>query len=137
MAQSNYNPGPLTRQLQLWWSQQHLHPDDGGLAPLYRSPCGWGCGWQQGRTPDQIAGSLRPYLKVDAVQLAGVLQQPGAHVALAVANALTPTPVGLELTAVVDAIEAAGAMTVSERNRALAGLAVVGVALLFWFLFRD
>jgi hypothetical protein len=137
MAQIKCDIRPLTKQVQLWWTRQHLHQDENGLASLYRNPCGSGCGWQRNRTPEQIAASLRPYIKVDAVQLAGILQQPDTKTALAVASALAPSPVGLELNFVVDAIKLAGAQTVRQRNRAFAGLALTGALLLFWLAFKD
>ncbi|MGO8873682.1 MAG: hypothetical protein ACLQPH_20230 [Acidimicrobiales bacterium] len=127
MAQNDIQP--LLGQVHQWWSEQHLHAQD-GLSCLLRNPCGDGCDWREGRSVEQMAYELRPYLKADAVRAAGLLRQPDAQVARQVAVLLLPTPSLLGWNVVVDVIELAGAQTVAEQDWALAGLAVAGVSLL-------
>ena len=96
------------------------------------------CGWKNGRTRDQLILSLRPRLKARAVEAAQLLEQLQNQIAVQVASALLPRPVGTELSVVVDLIEAAGAQTVEDRNRALKGVVVaVGVAVLIYLLSRG
>ena len=140
---------PLIEQVQGWWVAQHLNcrqesPDplgrpfeifrwsyrDEDLAP---TPCPIFCGWQRGRTTDQLTASLRPRVKAGAVRAARLLEDPDANIALQVAEALAPQPFGDELRLVADLIEAAGAQTEQGRNRALvgAGFAAFGLGVLF------
>ena len=139
------NIDPLIAQIQSWWTAQHERcnpiPDwnspDGTLGYLFKQEpigfCGVNCGWRDGRTRDQLILSLRPRLKAGAVEAAQILEQPQRQAALQLAQALVPRPVGTELTVVADLIEAAGAQTVQDRNRALAGagIALVAAALLY------
>lgn len=77
--------------------------------------------------------TLRPHLKANAVQASELLSTPDAQIAREIASTLLPAPFGEELNVVTDLIQAAGAQTLKQRDRALMGAAAGGVALL-WFL---
>lgn len=132
------NLGPLQTRVQSWWTPQHQHEPaalDAWLRPARL--CGYGCGWQRGRSFEQLVASLRPYLRAGAVDAAADLQRPNVRYGMEVAEALVPKPMGDELALVADLIEAAGAQTVQARNRALAGAAVAALAIAIFFLAND
>lgn len=127
---------PLLNGVQRWWSAQHEHPVPPGPDSPWdvvrfqnQLPCGFGCDWRQGRTNEQLIASLRPQLRAKTVEAANALQQPNMRLVLTLANQLMPRPYGTDLTVLADVIEAAGAQTVEERNRAFGrALAAVGVS---------
>jgi len=148
------NLGPLTAQVQKWWSAQHANchapvandplgrPFE-GLSFLYSHEeiqvdsiiCPTTCGWRSDKDSHELLASLLPEVKAGAVRVAGQLSQPDMQVAQQVAFALVPTPYGQELTLVSDLIQAAGAQSVFERNRALKGAGFAAVAIAgFWFI---
>lgn len=151
------NLQPLIDLIQPFWTDQHAgcqplvpqpHPGLEGLEFLwgYNAPavalgiapiCGLGCGWRNGRTTDELVRVLRWRLKASAVEASAILEQPDSRLALQVASALVPQPLGDELTLVADLIEAAGAQTVRGRNRALAGAGIAAAGLLVYFGSRS
>jgi hypothetical protein len=145
------NLEPLFEPVQAWWTAEHEkcvpvpveNYDPEWLVPFPRfTPtvgpyCAFGCGWRRDRSLDQLVLSLRPRLKASAVEAAQMLERPDAQIALQVASALVPRPFGDELTLVTDLIEAAGAQTVQDRNRALAGVGISLVVLALIYLFSK
>ena len=150
---NDQNLGPLVEPVQAWWTTQHepCQPvpvesyDPPEIVPFsmfqYRSTirpfCGFSCGWKGDRTFDQLLLGLRPRLKASAVEAAQMLEQPDAQIALKVASSLVPQPIGDELTLVTDLIEAAGAQTVKDRNRALVGAGIAFALIVAFLLSRG
>jgi hypothetical protein len=146
--------GPLSAQVQRWWSAQHAscsapfttdslgRPFD-GLAFLFKHEeiqvgpivCPMICGWREGRRSEELLASLRPEVRAGAVRAAGLLSQPDVQIAEQVALALTPPPYGEELTLVTDLINAAGAQSVFEQRRALKGAGIAAVVVAGYWLF--
>jgi hypothetical protein len=137
------NIGPLTAQVQEWWTAQHeqcpslpIEPEWGQTYMGRQAMGRWcgviPCGWRGELSADQLALCLRRNLRSGAVQSAQLLEQPDAHVALQVASALAPKPYGNELTLVADIIDAAGAQTNQERNQALVGAGLALIALMVY-----
>jgi hypothetical protein len=87
--------------------------------PLPGCAFGCGCDWRQGRSDEQLIESLKPYVKANTVQAAQALQEPPFRVGIAVAGALPPKPYGTDINVLADLIEAAGAQTVEDRDKAI------------------
>jgi hypothetical protein len=128
----------VLEQVQLWWSEQQpdLRYASEDLSYLFL-PNMARHDWRKGRSVQQLAAELRPYLKVDAVRASRMLEQPAAQVALQVASQLVPQPFGSEIQVVVDVIEMAGSSNVADRQRALRGLVVAGAGLLLVMFLRG
>jgi hypothetical protein len=147
--------GPLQAQVQEWWDAQHASHQP-TVDPLGRPYSGIGqlesifnqgefveniqlcpmlCAWRNGRSREELVATLRPYLKARAVQTSELLSTPDAQVAREIASTLLPAPFGEELNVVTDLIQAAGAQTLQQRDRALLRAAAGGVVLLGFFAF--
>jgi hypothetical protein len=120
----------LTQSIQSWWSEQHRHPgnkDD--LSSFFRyafTPCGQGCGWQNGRTRDEIVRELASRINASDVEAAKSLETPEGSFATAVVSALLPFPYGDEFSLLVDIVEAAGTRSMKIRFWSVVGGLVAG-----------
>jgi hypothetical protein len=121
----------LPQTIQSWWSDQHRHLgnyDD--FSALFRgysfTPSGQGCGWQNGRTRDELVRELAGQIKASDVDVAKSLETPEGRFATTVVAALLPPPYGDEFTFLVDIVDAAGTRSVKTRFWSLVGALVIG-----------
>jgi hypothetical protein len=124
----------LTQSIQSWWAEQHSHPGNNGDLSLFRSyafvPCGQGCGWQDGRTQDELVRDLASRIKASDVEAAKSLETPEGTFATAIVSALLPFPYGDEFTLLVDVVETAGTRSMKIRTWSVVGCIVVGSLLI-------
>lgn len=121
----------LTQTVQSWWADQHRHLErDSDSSALFRSyafiPCGQGCGWQNGRTQDELVKELTGRIRASDVEAAKALETPEGSFATAVVSALLPFPYGDEFTLLVDIVEASGSRSMKIRFWSVVGGLVVG-----------